>query len=103
MDMTLSLAAIQMSMSDSRIDNVSKAERLVRQAASDGAKIILIPELFEGEYFCKEQDAQNQQRAQTIDENLTVSHFQEVAAELTRLSEALADQSIKADGTEATS
>ena len=69
-------------MSDSRIDNVSKAERLVRQAASDGAKIILIPELFEGEYFCKEQDAQNQQRAQTIDENLTISHFQKVAAEL---------------------
>ena len=82
MDVTLSLAAIQMSMSDSRIDNVSKAERLVRQAASDGAKIILIPELFEGEYFCKEQDVQNQQRAQTIDENLTISHFQKVAAEL---------------------
>ena len=44
--MTLSLAAIQMSMSDSREDNVAKAERLVRQAASAGAKIILIPELF---------------------------------------------------------
>jgi N-carbamoylputrescine amidase len=71
-----------MSMSDSRIDNVSTAERLVRQAASDGAKIILIPELFEGEYFCKEQDAQHQQRAQTIDENPTIAHFQKVAAEL---------------------
>jgi len=82
MDVTLSLAAIQMSMSDSRIDNVSKAERLVRQAASGGAKIILIPELFEGEYFCKEQDAQHQQRAQTIDENPTIAHFQKVAAEL---------------------
>jgi len=69
-------------MSDSRIDNVSKAERLVRQAASDGARIILIPELFEGEYFCKEQDAQHQQRAQTVDENSTISHFQKVAAEL---------------------
>ena len=69
-------------MSDSRIDNVSTAERLVRQAASDGAKIILIPELFEGEYFCKEQDAQHQQRAQTIDENPTIAHFQKVAAEL---------------------
>ncbi len=82
MDVTLSLAAIQMSMSDSRINNVSTAERLVRQAASDGAKIILIPELFEGEYFCKEQDAQHQQRAQTIDENPTIAHFQKVAAEL---------------------
>jgi N-carbamoylputrescine amidase len=82
MDVTLSLAAIQMSMSDSRINNVSTAERLVRQAASDGAKIILIPELFEGEYFCKEQDAQHQQCAQTIDENPTIAHFQKVAAEL---------------------
>ena len=82
MDVTLSLAAIQMSMSDSRIDNVSTAERLVRQAASDGAKIILIPELFEGEYFCKEHDAQHQQRAQTIDENPTIAHFQKVAADL---------------------
>jgi N-carbamoylputrescine amidase len=61
MDVTLSLAAIQMSMSDRRIDNVSTAERLVRQAASNGARIILIPELFEGEYFCKEHDAQHQQ------------------------------------------
>jgi N-carbamoylputrescine amidase len=71
-----------MSMSDSREDNVAKAERLVRQAASGGAKIILIPELFEGEYFCKEHDAQHQQRAQTIDENPTIAHFQKVAAEL---------------------
>ena len=69
-------------MSDSREDNVSKAERMVRQAASDGAKIILIPELFEGQYFCKEQDATKQQRATSIDENSTISHFQKVAAEL---------------------
>jgi N-carbamoylputrescine amidase len=79
---TLSLAAIQMSMSDSREDNVSKAERLVHEAASAGAKIILIPELFEGQYFCKEQDAVHQQRAMSIDENPTVSHFQKVAAKL---------------------
>ena len=82
MDVTLSLAAIQMSMSDRRIDNVSTAERLVRQAASNGARIILIPELFEGEYFCKEHDAHHQRRAQTIDENPTITHFQKVAAEL---------------------
>ena len=80
--MTLSLAAIQMSMSDSRDDNVAKAERLVRQAASAGAKIILIPELFEDEYFCKEHDAMHHQRAMSIDENPTISHFQRIAAEL---------------------
>ena len=80
--MTLSLAAIQMSMSDSREDNVAKAERLVRQAASAGAKIILIPELFEDEYFCKEHDAAHHQRAMSIDKNPTISQFQKVAAEL---------------------
>ena len=80
--MTLSLAAIQMSMSDSRDDNVAKAERLVRQAASAGAKIILIPELFEDEYFCKEHDAAHHQRAMSIDKNPTISQFQKVAAEL---------------------
>jgi N-carbamoylputrescine amidase len=80
--MTLSLAAIQMSMSDSRDDNVAKAERLVRQAASAGAKIILIPELFEDEYFCKEHDAAHHQRAMSIDENPTISHFQKIAADL---------------------
>ena len=82
MDVTLSLAAIQMSMSDSREDNVAKAERLVRHAASAGARIILIPELFEGEYFCKEHDALHHQRAMAIDDNPTISHFQKVAAEL---------------------
>jgi len=38
--------------------------------------------LFEGQYFCKEQDASHQQRAMSIDENPTVSHFQKVAAKL---------------------
>jgi N-carbamoylputrescine amidase len=55
---------------------------LVRQAASAGAKIILIPELFEDEYFCKEHDAAHHQRAMSIDENPTISQFQKVAAEL---------------------
>ncbi|MEI6198338.1 MAG: N-carbamoylputrescine amidase [Actinomycetota bacterium] len=80
--MTLSLAAIQMSMSETREDNVATAERLVRQAASGGAEIILIPELFEGQYFCKEQEAVHHQRATSIEDNVTISHFQKVAAEL---------------------
>ena len=82
MDVTLSLAAIQMSMSNAREDNVATADRLVRQAASGGARIILIPELFEGEYFCKEQEARHHQRATTIKDNPTIQHFQKVAAEL---------------------
>ena len=69
-------------MSETREDNVATAERLVRQAASGGAEIILIPELFEGQYFCKEQEAVHHQRATSIEDNVTISHFQKVAAEL---------------------
>lgn len=69
-------------MSDDVADNVARAERLVREAAQRGARIILIPELFEGHYFCKDQLPQHQQRATPLDENSTVAHFQNVAKEL---------------------
>ena len=69
-------------MSDDVAENVTRAERLVREAAQRGARIILIPELFEGHYFCKDQLPQHQQRATPLDENSTISHFQNVAREL---------------------
>ena len=37
-------------------DAIAKAERMVRQAASDGANVILLPELFELPYFCQEKN-----------------------------------------------
>lgn len=49
------VAAVQMSCSDDREENIAKAERMVRQAASDGANVILLPELFELPYFCQEK------------------------------------------------
>ena len=39
--------------------NIATAERLVRQAAKQGAQIILIQELFETPYFCIEQDSRH--------------------------------------------
>ena len=50
------VAAVQMSCSDDREENIAKAERMVRQAASDGANVILLPELFELPYFCQEKN-----------------------------------------------
>ena len=52
---TISLAAIQFSCSWDRDDNIAKADRLVRQAAAQGAQVVLIPELFETPYFCAVQ------------------------------------------------
>jgi hypothetical protein len=49
------VAAIQMSCSSDKRQNINKAIRMVRNAAEQGAQVILLQELFEGEYFCQEQ------------------------------------------------
>ena len=71
-----------MAMVDDVDANVATAERLVRHAASLGARIILIPELFEGPYFCKDQSPEHLGRARPLDGHPTVEHFAAVAAEL---------------------
>lgn len=50
------VAATQMSCSWDFEDNVSKAEKAVREAAAKGANIILLQELFQSIYFCQEVD-----------------------------------------------
>ena len=76
------VAALQMAMSPEVASNVATAERLVRDAAASGANVILIPELFEGHYFCKDRHADELQRAQPIDGHPTVTHFAQIAREL---------------------
>ena len=63
----LSIAAVQMAMVDDVEANVATAERLVREAAAHGARIVLIPELFEGPYFCKDQLPEHLDRARPLD------------------------------------
>jgi N-carbamoylputrescine amidase len=62
--------------------NIAAADKLVRQAAKQGAQIILIQELFETPYFCIEQDSRHLRLATTVAGNLAVAHFGEVAREL---------------------
>ena len=76
------VAAIQMSMAVDTATNIAVAERLVRDAAAQGAHIVLIPELFEGHYFCKDQRAEELQRARPLDGHPTLAHFAKVAREL---------------------
>ena len=80
--MTLTLAAVQMAMVDDVAANVATAERLVRDAHAGGAQVVLIPELFEGPYFCKDIDPEHFGRARPVDGHPTVEHFRAVAAEL---------------------
>ncbi len=78
----LRVAAVQMAMTDDFDDNVATAERLVRDAAGQGAQIVLIPELFEGPYFCKDQLPEHLGRARELDGHPTIDHFSRLAAEL---------------------
>ncbi len=76
------MAAVQMAMVDDVAGNVATAERLVRDAAHAGARVILVPELFEGPYFCKDMLPEHFARAVPVDGHPTVEHFAKVAAEL---------------------
>ena len=75
-------AGIQMQCSRSGEENIAKADKMVREAAANGAQIILLPELFERQYFCQERNYDYYAFATPVDENPAVKHFQKVAAEL---------------------
>lgn len=78
----VTVAAAQMSCTWDREENLSKAERLVRAAASGGAQIILLQELFETPYFCQKEKPEFFKLASELEDSSAVSHFREVAREL---------------------
>ena len=80
--MKVTVAAAQFACSGDRVANLATAERTVREAARQGANIILIQELFETPYFCIEHDAKYFKVAMPIEENPAVRRFQELAREL---------------------
>ena len=63
-------------------DNLDKAERMVREAAGKGAKLILLPELFERQYFCQERRYDYYSFARPVAENDAVRRFAAVSEEL---------------------
>ena len=76
------VAVTQMSCSWNSEETLAKADRLVRQAARQGAKIILLQELFETPYFCQLQKFEYLELAKPLGENPAVNHFRKVAREL---------------------
>ncbi len=76
------VSAIQMSMSEDKISNIAKAIKLVKTSAQNGAKIILLPELFEGLYFCKDMDKKYFSWAKPLKDNLLIKQFSDLAKEL---------------------
>ena len=75
-------AAVQMRCSTSIRENISKAEKMIREAAGNGAQIILLPELFERQYFCQERRYEYYSFAGTVEENDAVRELAPLAAQL---------------------
>ena len=75
-------AAIQMKCSTNPKESLSHAEEMVREAAANGANVILLPELFEREYFCQQRRYDFYQYAKTVEENKAVQMGKRLAKEL---------------------
>lgn len=79
---TLALGVVQMAMTGSRAENCDRAEAGVREAVARGARIVLVPELFEGPYFCKDQVPEHLERSSTLADNPSIPRFATLAREL---------------------
>ena len=76
------LAALQFSCTQEAEENIAKADQMAREAAAQGAQVILLPELFERPYFCQERKYGYYHYAKPVMENEAVLHFRELAKEL---------------------
>ncbi|SDN04728.1 N-carbamoylputrescine amidase [Lachnospira pectinoschiza] len=76
------VAAVQFACTRNVDENIATADKYVREAAKAGANIVLIPELFERQYFCQERRYDYYDFATSIEDNKAVNHFIELAKEL---------------------
>ncbi len=83
MDLTeIAVAALQLAFSDDIERNIANVSRLVREAVARGAQVVLPPELFEGEYFCRVEDEGLFANAKPVGEHRAVLAMRELAREL---------------------
>ncbi|AFY71205.1 N-carbamoylputrescine amidase [Thalassoporum mexicanum PCC 7367] len=76
------VAVLQAKLNGDRHDNIAKIIDLAIEASGNGANIILIPELFEGKYFCNLERDEFFAWAKPAAEHPTVKHFQAIADKL---------------------
>lgn len=80
--MKVTVAATQMACGWDRAANIKRAADLIRDAAGKGANIVLVQELFETPYFCKDQKADYFALATTARDNPALDAMAALAAEL---------------------
>ena len=76
------VAATQCAFGASLEENVARVETLVREAAAQGAQVILPSELFEGLYFCRTEKDEFFDWARPVEGHPTITRFQALAKEL---------------------
>ena len=79
---TVRLGVVQCALGGTLEENLVTLDRLVREAAGQGANIILTPELIEGPYFCKTQEESHFDLAEPLATHPAVRHFEVLAREL---------------------
>jgi N-carbamoylputrescine amidase len=79
---TLKLAVLQSAYGEDMAANIARTQDLVRQAASQGAQVILPSELFQGPYFCVAQEERWFQAAYPWREHPCVKALAPLAQEL---------------------
>jgi N-carbamoylputrescine amidase len=80
--MKITVAATQFACSPVSSENLDRAERAVRTAAGRGAGVVLLQELFETPYFCKDHQPGHFGLARPIEGSPVVARFRSLAKEL---------------------
>ncbi|MBY7729285.1 N-carbamoylputrescine amidase [Vibrio splendidus] len=82
MSRVVKFAALQLTKSWDLEDNLNKAKQAIREAASNGANVVLPQELFAAPYFCKKQEAKYFELAEEVDNCLLITEMSTLAKEL---------------------
>jgi len=78
----IKVAAVQTMISKDLNSNLKSLISITKDAAKSGAQIILLPELFEYHYFCKEQKDEFFSLANEVQDHPFLSKFQDLCREL---------------------
>lgn len=78
----IAIATTQMSCTSDRAENIRQACALVEEAAKEGARVVLLQELFETPYFCIDRDARHFSEATTVASNPAIAAIRPLAAKL---------------------
>ncbi|MDF4838885.1 N-carbamoylputrescine amidase [Vibrio parahaemolyticus] len=82
MSKVVKFAALQLTKSWDLEDNLAKAKNAIREAAQNGANVILPQELFAAPYFCKKQEAKYFELAEETENCRLIKEMSALAKEL---------------------